>query len=274
MKNLRDKVALVTGAAMGMGRSLSDLLLTEGCRLALVDVNQAELGKTGAALSQKGACRTYVCDIADRQAVYELVTRVKADLGPVSLLVNNAGIMKAGELLNLEDGLIEKMLQVNLASMFWMCKAFLPDMIAQQEGHVVNFASAGGILAIPNLSAYCASKFGVVGFSDALRQEMKKNQWKVGVSCVCPNTVGTGMFEGAQMVAGTRLLQTEQVTKKVLAGIRKNRAMVCVPNISVNFVTPLMKLLLPVTVMDRLNQLLGMWHANDATRGRESSGSE
>lgn len=268
MKVLRGKVALVTGAAMGMGKSLADMLLDEGCILALVDVNNKELEKTVGELSKKGTCKTYVCDISNRKSVYALADSVKKDLGPVSLLVNNAGIMKAAELLDLDDELIDKMLQVNLASMFWMCKAFLPGMIKMEEGHVVNLASAGGILAIPNLTAYCASKFGVVGFSDALRQEMKKNRWKVGVSCVCPNTVGTGMFDGAKMVAGTRLLKTEQVTKKVLKGIKKNRAMVAVPSVSVKFVTPLLKLLLPVHVMDRLNSILGMWHANDTTMGR------
>ncbi len=268
MKELRGKVALVTGAALGMGKSLAGMLLEEGCILALVDVNKKELERTAGQLSKKGTCKTYVCDISNRKSVYELEDNVKKDLGPVSLLVNNAGIMKAAELLELDDELIDKTIQVNLASMFWMCKAFIPGMVKMEEGHVVNLASAGGILAIPNLTAYCASKFGVVGFSDALRQEMKKNRWNIGVSCVCPNTVGTGMFEGAKMVSGTRLLKTEQVTGKVLKGIKKNRAMVAVPNISVKFVTPLMKLLLPVHAMDRLNNILGMWHANDTTTGR------
>jgi len=268
VKQLRGKVALVTGAAMGMGKSLSSMLMDEGCILALVDVNKKELENAENQLSKKGSCRTFVCDISDRKAVYELAKQVKKDLGPVSLLVNNAGIMKAGELLDLQDELIDKMLQVNLASMFWMCRAFLPHMIQLGEGHVVNMASAGGILAIPNLSAYCASKFGVVGFSDALRQEMKKNRLQIGVTCVCPNTVGTGMFEGAKMVTGTKLLKTEQVTSQVLKGIRKNRAMVAVPGVSVKFLTPLLKLLLPVHVMDRVNSMLGMWHANDSTKGR------
>jgi hypothetical protein len=146
-------------------------------------------------------------------------------------------------------------------------------MIAQNSGHVVNVASAGGILALPNLSAYCASKFGVVGFTDALRQEMKKRKCTIGFTAVCPNTVGTGMFAGSKMVAGTRLLDPEAVAAKIVAGIRKNKAMVAVPSLPVKILTPLTKVLLPISLMDRLNQALGMWRANDTWTGRDSNAS-
>lgn len=271
MKDLKGRVAVVTGAAMGMGKSLAGMLLDEGCRVVLVDINEKALTEAVAELSKRGTCASYLCDISDRQAVYDLAGKVKNDLGTVSILVNNAGIVKAGELMALDDGTVQKIIDINLTAMFWTCKAFLPDMIRKNEGHVVNFASAGGILAIPNLSAYCASKFGVIGFTDAVRQEMKKHKLNIGFTCVCPNTVGTGMFEGADMVVGTKLLKPEAVTKKVVKAIKRNRAMVAVPNIPVKFLTPMTKLMLPIHAMDRFNALLGMWTANDKTTGRRNA---
>ena len=266
-------LAVVTGGAMGMGKIISRRLLEAGCTVALVDVNEKALSSTADELSSIGACRPYVCDIADRHAVYSLAKTIQAQMGVVTILVNNAGIVKPAPLNRLADEIIEKILQVNLTAQFWTCKAFLPAMIARNKGHVVNMASAGGILALPNLTAYCASKFGVVGFTDALRQEMKKEKVNINFTLVCPNTVGTGMFEGSKMVAGTRLLDPEDVAAKIVAGIRKNKAMVAVPSLPVKILTPLAKALLPISLMDRLNQLLGMWGANDTWTGREQEGS-
>ena len=268
MKNLRGKVAVVTGAAMGMGKSLAGLLLDAGCRVALVDINAEMLAQTAEDLSVRGDCAPFACDIADRQAVYTLAGQVENKLGPTSILVNNAGMVRAGSLMELQDAVIEKTIAVNLTAQFWTCKAFFPQLASQPRGHIVNIASAGGIMAIPHLSAYCASKFGVMGLTEALRQEMKKQGLAIGVTVVCPNTVGTGMFHGSKMVTGTRLLTAEEVTRPVIAAIRKNRPMVAVPYLPVRFFTPLAKLLLPIGLLDRLNRLLGMWRANDTWTGR------
>lgn len=268
MKDLKGKNALVTGAALGMGKDLSERLINEGCSVALVDVNANELAKTYKELEKKGRCAQYICDVSDRKAVYQLAEKVSKEMGIVEILINNAGIVRAKELVDLDDRDIELMINVNLTAQFWMSKAFLPGMIRKKEGHIVNFASAGGILAIPNLSAYCASKFGVVGFSDALRQEMRKHRLDIGVTCVCPNTVNTGMFDGSKMVAGTKMLSAADVNIRVIDAIKKNRAMIAVPNVSVKFVTPLMKLLLPIKAMDWLNEKLGMATCNDTWRGR------
>jgi all-trans-retinol dehydrogenase (NAD+) len=268
MKNLKGRIALVTGAAMGMGRSLSEDFLREGCAVALVDVNGSALAEAQTELSKTGKCAAFVCDISDREAVYALARRVEKEFGPVDILVNNAGIVKAREFLDLSDDDIEKTIRINLTAQFWTCKAFLPSMIQRGGGHIVNFASAGGILSLPNLSAYCASKFGVVGFSDALRQEMKKHKYPIGVTYVCPNTVNTGMFEGSKMVAGTRILSASDVTRKVIRAIKSNQAMVAVPGFPLKILTPLTKVFLSIRAMDWLNTIMGMATCNDSWRGR------
>ena len=266
MKTLSRKAAVVTGAAMGLGRALSLDLLREGCRVALVDVNADALEATRKEFP--AGVQAFTCDVSNRHEVQELARRVREAMGPVSILVNNAGIMRAAPLMELEDSAIERMLGVNLAAHFWTVRAFLPQMLECGEGAVVNVASAGGLLALPSLSAYCASKFGVVGFSDALRQEAKRYRWPVTVTCVCPNTVNTGMFDGARMVAGTQMLDAEAVSRRIVRGIRKGRPYVAIPSVAVGFLTPLTKVLLPVAAMDQLNRLLGMWSANDSTVGR------
>lgn len=268
MKNIRGTVAVVTGAAMGMGKSLSELLLKEGARVALVDINAETLKTTTEELAQWGECKAFTCDLSHREKVLKCADEIIGSMGTVSILINNAGIVMAGSVEEMPDEVIEKIITVNLTSQFWTTKAFLPSLKKAPEGHIVNFASAGGILAIPGISAYCASKFGVVGFTDALRQEMKKQKLPIGVTTVCPNTVNTGMFKGSKMVTGTSMLTTESVTKKVLKAIKKNRALVAVPRIPVSILTPLTKILLPVHAMDRLNSILGMWDANDSWEGR------
>jgi all-trans-retinol dehydrogenase (NAD+) len=268
MKTLQDKVAVVTGAAMGIGKCISEKLLAAGCKVALLDINKEFLEKTVEELSPAGECRPYSCNIAERKDVYDVAEVIKKDMGTVSILVNNAGIVTASPFLEMQDEMIEKIIDVNLTATFWTCKAFLPGMVAQSEGHVVNIASAGGILALPNLSAYCASKFGVIGFTDALRQEMTRLKSGVGVTFVCPNTVGTGMFKGSKMVAGTKMLTPEKVASATVKAIKNNTPMVAVPNLPVKLLTPLTKLILPIKAMDRLNGILGMWSANDTWTGK------
>lgn len=132
---------------MGMGRTLSEDFLREGCAVALVDVKGPALAEAQAELAQTGKCAAFVCDISDGEAVYALARRVEKEFGPVDIPVNNAGIVQARELLDLSDDDIEKTLRINLTAQFWTCKAFLPSMIQRGSGHIVNFASAGGILA-------------------------------------------------------------------------------------------------------------------------------
>lgn len=267
MRELAGRNALVTGGALGMGKSLARRLLGEGARVALVDIRGDELERTAGELRTAGEVFTYVCDISDRLAVYGLAERVREEFGPVDVLVNNAGIVKSNFFMEKPDEVIERTISVNLMAHFWTMKAFLPDMIAKREGHVVNMSSAGGLLAVPYISDYSASKFAVIGLTEALRQEFRLEGFKkINFTCVCPNTVGTGLFEGATMVKGTKLLTADEVTDKVLKGIKRNKAFVGVPG-SV-YTVPLVKAILPVRAMDFLSRVLGISTSSRTTKGR------
>lgn len=267
MKDLRGKNVLITGGALGMGKSLALLFLREGSRVALVDIRKEDLGRAVEELSTFGEVTSFVCDISDREKVYELAETVESEFGALDILVNNAGIVKSKRFLDKQDDVIEQVIAVNLMAHFWTMKAFLPAMVKKPEAYVVNMSSAGGLLAVPYISDYCASKFAVVGLTEALRQEFRLEGMKgVRFMYVCPNTVGTGLFDGATMVKGTKLLTAEQVTDKIIKGIKKNQVFVGVP-LSV-YTVPLMKAITPPRVMDFLNWVLGISTSSKTTKGR------
>ena len=267
MKDLRGKNVLVTGGALGMGRSLARLLLQEGCRVAIVDIREGDLEDARQELSTRGEIVSYLCDISDREQVYFLAERVQDEFGDIDILVNNAGIVKSNPFLEKPDEVIERTVAVNLLAHFWTMKAFLPAMVARKEGHVVNMASAGGLLGVPFITDYCATKFAVIGLTESLRQEFKlKGLPKIRFTYVCPNTVATGMFEGAKPVKGTKLLSPEDVTVKIVQGIKKNRSFIGVPW-SV-YLVPLTKALTPIPVLDLFNRIMGIATSSETTVGR------
>jgi short-subunit dehydrogenase len=143
-------------------------------------------------------------------------------------------------------------------------------MVSKGEGVIVNMASAGGLLGVPYISDYCASKFAVIGLTESLRQEMAlAGQKKIKFIYVCPNTVSTGMFAGAQAVKGTKMLTPEDVTVKIIDGIKNGKAMIGVP--SSVYSLPLIKAILPISVMDFLCRVLGIATSSKTMTGRKDS---
>jgi all-trans-retinol dehydrogenase (NAD+) len=267
MRDLTGRNVLITGGALGMGRSLARQLLREGCRVAIVDIRESDLEEARRELSDCGEIAAYVCDISDREKVYSLADQVREDLGYIDILVNNAGVVKSNPFLEKPDEIIERTVAVNLLAHFWTMKAFLPGMVEKKEGHVVNMASAGGLLGVPYISDYCATKFAVVGLTESLRQEFKlRGLRKIRFSYVCPNTVGTGMFAGARPVKGTRMLTPDEVTAKIVQGIKRNRSFIGVP-FSV-YLVPLTKAITPIPVMDLFNRIMGIATSSETTTGR------
>lgn len=267
MKDLRGKNVLITGGALGMGRSLARMLLGEGCRVVIVDIREDDLEEARKELESCGDIVSYLCDISDRERVYALAEKVQDEFGDIDILVNNAGVVRSDPFLEKPDDAIERTVAVNLLAHFWTMKAFLPGMVARKEGHVVNMASAGGLLGVPYISDYCATKFAVVGLTESLRQEFKlRKLGNIRFTYVCPNTVGTGMFEGAKPVKGTKLLTAEEVTEKIVQGIKKNRSFIGVP-LSV-YLLPLTKAITPIPVLDLFNRVMGIATSSETTVGR------
>jgi NADP-dependent 3-hydroxy acid dehydrogenase YdfG len=195
MKNLNGKVAVITGAASGLGRGLADVLAAEGCRLALVDVHAERLAEVAA---EHPGCSTHVVDVSDRAAMAALPEAVLAAHGAVHLVINNAGVTLTASFLDHSIDDLEWLLGINLWGVIYGCHAFLPHLIAGGEGHIVNISSLFGIIGIPGQSGYCVSKYGVRGLSDALAEEVAMLEADIGVTVVHPGAINTRIITSAR----------------------------------------------------------------------------
>ncbi|KFR13210.1 Epidermal retinol dehydrogenase 2, partial [Opisthocomus hoazin] len=195
-KNVSSEIVLITGAGSGIGRLLSLKFASLGATVVLWDINEEGLKETSRLARANGAVRVhcYICDCSKRQDVYRVADQVKKEVGDVSILVNNAGVVTGKRFIDAPDSLVEKTMEVNIMAHFWTYKAFLPAMMASNHGHLVSIASSAGLTGVNRLSDYCASKFAAVGFAESVHLEMRSLQ-KTGVktTIVCPYLINTGM---------------------------------------------------------------------------------
>jgi NAD(P)-dependent dehydrogenase (short-subunit alcohol dehydrogenase family) len=195
MSSVRDKVAVVTGAGSGIGRQLAFELGRRGARVAVSDVDDLGLAETAGRIKALGAdVHAAHLDVADRCAVEAYATTVAEHFGVVHQVYNNAGVSGGGRtVLDTDWEVYDRTLGINLFGVIHGTKAFLPHLIASRDGHVVNVSSLNGIMAQPTLSAYCASKFAVRGFTETLRAEMLAAGHPVQVTVVHPGGVKTNI---------------------------------------------------------------------------------
>lgn len=264
MKSLVGKTVLITGAAAGIGREMALQLAKEKANLVLIDINKSKLLETANQIAKKGCqAATYICDMADHRAVEKIATRIKKTFS-VDVLINNAGIVIGKTILDETYEEIKKTIDVNLLGLIWMTKQFLPEMISKKSGHIVNIASAAGLLAVPRMGDYCATKFGVVGFTDSLRMEMKKFGYPIAVTCVCPSVIDTGMFAGFKAPLFNPVLQPAYVAKKVIEAIKKEKTYVKIP--AMVRIIPIIKFF-PATFGDWIAKITGITKAMDTFVG-------
>ncbi|MDG6101733.1 SDR family NAD(P)-dependent oxidoreductase [Dactylosporangium aurantiacum] len=199
MSGVRGKVAVVTGAGSGIGRQLAAELARRGARLAVSDIDEAGLAATAEQVKALGAeVRADRLDVSDRPAVEAYAAAVAGHFGVVHQVYNNAGVAGAGRgVLDTDWAAYERTLAVNLFGVIHGTKAFLPHLVASGDGHVVNVSSLNGIMGQPALSDYCAAKFGVRGFTEALRGELLAAGHPVKVSVVHPGGVRTNIATAA-----------------------------------------------------------------------------
>jgi len=168
-----NKVVAITGAGSGIGRALAVEFAVQGARLALADVNTVGLAESLASLPAGTDARTYSLDVSSREAVFAFADAVRSDFGAAHVIVNNAGIGVIASLEHLAYDEMERVLDINLWGVIHGTKAFLPSMLAQKEGWIVNVSSVFGLLATPCQAAYVMSKFAVRGLTETLWQELE-----------------------------------------------------------------------------------------------------
>jgi len=190
---LSGRVAAVTGAARGIGLAIATRLANEGMKVALGDLNEEAIHRVADAIGD-GAVGLPL-DVTDEQSFTDFLDQTEERLGPLALLVNNAGIMRVGPFTGEDDATTRRMVEVNLLGVMRGCRLALPRLLARHEGALVNIASMAGKAGFADITTYTATKHGVVGFSDALREELRGTGIQVGV--VMPALVATDLAAGA-----------------------------------------------------------------------------
>ncbi|SIR81831.1 SDR family NAD(P)-dependent oxidoreductase [Williamsia sterculiae] len=203
MKDFHGKVAVVTGAASGMGRDLAIQLGQKGARVAISDMNPVGLEETERLVKATGAqVHSQLLNVAEREAVLEYADAVIEHYGTVNLVFNNAGIAYHGEVERTEFKDFERIMDVDYWGVVNGTKAFLPHLIASGDGHVVNTSSLFGIMSQPGQSAYNAAKFAVRGFTESLNMEMQVAGHPVKVTCVHPGGIKTAIGRNMTVAEG------------------------------------------------------------------------
>ncbi|MEA2486804.1 MAG: hypothetical protein QOF16_458 [Actinomycetota bacterium] len=225
-------VGIVTGASRGIGARIAERLAGEGVDLALAARSESELASTAQVASAAGVrAIAVVTDVSDEAQLRNLVERTADELGPPTLLVNNAGVEKYGPFSELSPEDIEWIIRTNVTALAILTRFVVPLMIENGGGHIVNIASLAGKTAVPYNTVYSASKHAVVGFSWSLREELRP--FGIGVSAICPGFVeDTGMFasrgsnDRVPKLVGS--VSPRKVVDETIKAIRKNRAEVIV----------------------------------------------
>jgi len=188
---MHGKVALVTGGASGIGAGIARVLAAAGARVAIGDLNEDAAAAVAAGLP--GAGLGVRLDVTDRDVADRAVTRVEKELGPVEVLVNNAGVSSVASFLDITDRDWNRLFGVNLRGVLVVTQRVLPSMLARRSGRIITISSMAGKEGLPNLAHYCATKFGVIGLTQSLAKEVAGHN--VTVNAVCPGVVRTPLWD-------------------------------------------------------------------------------
>jgi NADP-dependent 3-hydroxy acid dehydrogenase YdfG len=248
---LTGQVAAITGAARGIGRATAAAFLREGMKVAIGDLDYDTAQQTAAELGHGTVA--FELDVTQRASVKAFLDGVEEQLGPIDVLVNNAGIMQVGHTLwEEDDATTQRMIEINVNGVMYGVKEIVPRMLARGRGHVVNIASTAGKGGFPGGGTYCGTKHFVVGMSEALRAELRGTG--IEVSCVMPVVVNTELAAGLIETRGVKQVQPEDVAGEIVSALRDARFDVYVPR-SVAGITKVMDLL-PRSGRERLSRAL------------------
>jgi len=249
---LNGQVVAVTGGARGIGLALGHALVDEGARVAIGDVDHGAVERAAAQLS--GGTIGLPLDVTRRASFAAFLDGAATTLGPVDVLVNNAGVMSVGPFEREDDAWSERQVAVNLMGVVLGCKLALGPMRERGSGHVVNVASVAGKTGVPGEAVYAATKHAVVGLSASLRQELHGSG--VALSSVLPGLADTELAAGTKAARGVRTVSPEEVAQAIVATIRRPRAEVYVPR----SYGPMMALTgpLPASAREAISRLFGV----------------
>jgi NADP-dependent 3-hydroxy acid dehydrogenase YdfG len=247
----RGAVVVVTGAARGIGLATAHAFAKKGARVVLGDIDAT--GVQAAALSVGHDARAFQVDVASRKSFHAFIASAERDVGPVEILVNNAGMMPVQAFARETESVSRTTMGVNLGGVLNGMRAVAPGMTQRRSGHIVNVASMAGKMGLPGLSVYCASKYAVVGLSASVRDELRS--CGVSVTTILPSAVDTALVSGIKTGGGLPMVSPERIANAIVASCTHRRAEVPVPE-WMRIYEPIAALL-PEAVMSRIKLALG-----------------
>jgi len=269
MTKIKNSTVLITGGANGIGKLMAERCCKlKATNVVIWDINETNLLKTAAEFQKMGYnVAPYIVDVSSQRDINSTAKKVLKEFGAVDIVINNAGIVVGKPFADHSDKDISKTLDINVAGVMRVAKAFLPAMIEQKKGHIVNIASAAGFIPNPNMSVYAASKWAVIGWSESLRLELEQLKGKLRVTTVTPSYINTGMFDGVKAPFLTPILEPEYVADKVIKAIRKNQIFLQEPFMVKS--VPALRGVLPPRVFDFVaGNIFGVYKTMDKFKGR------
>ncbi|MCX2739289.1 3-ketoacyl-ACP reductase [Pontibacter anaerobius] len=224
MESIKGKNALVTGAGKGIGKAIALALAAEGVNVALMARTTSQLEEVAEGVRAKGVKAAVVtADVTDMEAVNKAVEQARNEFGAIDILINNAGVGAFAKFLEMEPKKWENIIKVNLLGPYYVTRAVLPQMIERQTGDIINVSSTAGQKGAPVTSAYSASKFGLIGMTESLMQEVRKHN--IRVTALTPSTVATDMAIDLNLTDGNpeRVMQPEDFAELIIAQLKLNR---------------------------------------------------
>lgn len=268
MSQIQGKKALITGGASGIGKLMGKELLLKGlAKLIIWDINDDLMKSTVTEFRAEGFdVEAFRVNVMDTQSVIASAKMLKDANESIDLLINNAGIIVGKYFLDHTHEDIDRTMGINSSALMHITTEFLPEMVSRNEGHIVNIASAAGLVSNPKMSVYVASKFSVVGWSDSLLLEMKQTKTNVQITTVTPFYISTGMFDGVKSKI-VPIVRPEVAVKKIIRGIEKDLRFVRMPGII--YWVPFFKGILPASIFDIvIGKWFGMYQSMDEFKGR------
>ena len=225
MQNLKGKTALVTGGGRGLGKAVALALAAEGVNVAITGRNENNLKSVAAEIESKGVKSSYsVFDVTDKKQVFTSLEKLQNDFGKFDILINNAGIAAFGGILEMDDEQWEDIVKTNLFGPYYVVKAVVPGMVEKKSGDVVNISSTAGLKGNALTSAYSASKFGLIGMSESMMLELRKQN--IRVTTLTPSTISTDMAKTDLKITDgnpEKVLQPEDFAELVIDLLKLNK---------------------------------------------------
>lgn len=226
-QSLKGKVAFVTGAGCGIGKAIALGLAKEGVHIGLLAKTEATLEALANEIEGLGVKVAYASvDVSSLNEVEQAIEKITKELGPADILINNAGIGSFAKILEMDPEQWRKIIDVNLMGTYYVTRAVLPQLIEKNAGDIINISSTSGLSGSPGSSAYSASKFGVIGLTESLAQEVRRNN--IRVTALTPSTVATDLAEDTSLIPEGKheqYMQPEDLAEYIVSQLKLNQRM-------------------------------------------------